>query len=267
MKPMSNNIFQEIFENPLDPMEAARRHAGRTLRARFYKEATVAENDGGFQILLDGRAVRTPARHLLAAPVRSLAQALADEWSQQGEFVDPTRMPLTRLANSIIDGVAAAPGPVRDEIAKYLGTDLLFYRADGPEGLVASQARHWDPIVEWARTALGARFMLAEGVMHVRQSEDAIAAAMRAVPAADPGDTRALWQLGALSVITTLTGSALIAIAFAAGRLNVEQAWAAAHVDEDWNMDFWGRDTQAIERRTFRFAEMQAAALVLDALR
>ena len=162
------DIFEEIFENqPLDPTESARRNMRPKLRARFYQEATVGEGPEGFPVLLDGRPVRTPARRLLAAPVRGLAEAMAAEWDAQQDKVDPAAMPLTRLANSIIDGVAPAPEPVAAEIEKYLGTDLLFYRAAEPDGLVASQRQHWDPIVEWARDTLGARFVLVEGVMHV----------------------------------------------------------------------------------------------------
>ncbi len=78
---------------------------------------------------------------------------------------------------------------------------------------------------------------------------------------------REAWRLGALNVVTTLTGSALLALALAAGRLTADEAWAAAHVDEDWNMEFWGRDELALQRRAYRFAEMAAAAGVLGALR
>ena len=132
------------------------------MRARFYQRAAAGERTGeGFPVLLDGRPVRTPARELLAAPSEALAQALAAEWEAQREVIDPARMPLTRLANSIIDGVVRRPEPVAAEIEKYLGSDLLFYRAAEPEGLVAQQARHWDPVLEWARDALGARFVLA----------------------------------------------------------------------------------------------------------
>ena len=125
------DIFTEIFENqPIDPTESARRSLRTRLRARFYDKADVGEAPEGFQVLLDGKPVRTPARKLLAAPVRPLAEALAAEWQAQQEMIDPARMPLTRLANAIIDGVAAAPGPVAAEIEQYLGSDLLFYRAD-----------------------------------------------------------------------------------------------------------------------------------------
>ncbi|MEX2036951.1 MAG: ATP12 family protein [Xanthobacteraceae bacterium] len=267
------DIFAEMFgRQPPDPMEAARRAMRPPLQARFYRDVQVGrageggEAGEGFAILLDGKPVRTPARRLLAAPVRELAQAIAAEWRAQGDVVDPARMPLTRLANAIVDGVTAAPQPVKAEIEKYLATDLLFYRASGPEGLTARQAQFWDPVLEWAREALGARFLLAAGVMHAAQPAAAVAAAAASIPGAE-GRTRELWRLGALNVVTTLTGSALLALALDAGRIDADTAWAAAHVDEDWNMEFWGRDELALARRAFHFGELQAAAAVLSALR
>ncbi len=255
------DIFEDIFKNdPLDPMEAARRNMRPNLRKRFYDVASAGEAGEAFPVLLDGKPVRTPARRPLAAPTRALAQAIADEWNAQQDVVDPAKMPLTRLANAIIDAVAAQADAVGAEIAKYLSSDLLFYRAEGPEGLTALQARHWDPVVSWARDALGARFVLAQGVMHVSQPDTALAAAANAIP----DDA---WALGALSSITSLTGSALLALALAAGELSVEAAWDAAHVDENWQMTQWGRDELALERRAYRFAEMQAAATVLRLLR
>jgi chaperone required for assembly of F1-ATPase len=166
-------------------------------------------------------------------------------------------MPLTRLANAIVDGVVDAPAAVAAEIEKYLGSDLVVYRAEGPPGLIRRQAQAWDPIVDWARATLGANFVLAQGINFVAQPAEALAAARAAIPH-DP------WRLGALNAITTLTGSALIALAVMAGRLTPAEAWAAAHVDEDWNMDFWGQDEPALARRALRFAEMKAAAMVLD---
>jgi chaperone required for assembly of F1-ATPase len=251
------DLIEEIFVNaPLDPMEAARRGARPQLRRKFYRAAQVAEAEGTFAILLDGRPVKTPARRALAAPTRALAQALAAEWNAQAEFIDPLGMPLTRLANSIIDGVVDAPEAVAADIEKYLACDLLVYRAAGPEGLLARQAQHWDPLIEWARDSLGAPFVLGEGVNFVAQPETALAAARAAIP-------RDAWRLGALHSITTLTGSALIALALDAGQLSADAAWAAAHVDEDWNMERWGSDELALERRRYRLAEMQAAATVL----
>jgi chaperone required for assembly of F1-ATPase len=165
-------------------------------------------------------------------------------------------MPLTRLANSIIDGVANTPDAVADDIAKYLGCDLLFYRAGGPESLIEKQAASWDPPVAWARDALGARFILAQGVVHVAQPDVAIVAARKALPSD-------AWRLGALHSITTLTGSALLALALVNGAMEADQVWRAAHVDEDFNMETWGRDDQVMARRDFRAKEFDAAAQVL----
>jgi chaperone required for assembly of F1-ATPase len=251
------DMLEDLFGNePLDPVEAARRNMRPNMRKRFYQHAGVGQG-APYPILLDARPVKTPAGAALVAPAEPLAHAIAAEWEQQGERIDPATMPLTRLANTIIDGVAAQPEPVAEEIVRYLGSDLLCYRADTPEGLVQMQVRHWDPILAWARDALGARFMLGEGVMFVTQPAGAVAAARAAIPS-EP------WRLGAVSVITTLTGSALIALAVSAGRLDVGQAWNAANVDEDWNMNFWGRDELALQRREVRFADMQAAAKVLS---
>jgi chaperone required for assembly of F1-ATPase len=256
------DIFTEIFENqPLDPMEAARRGARPVLRKRFYKTATVGEGGAdGVPLLLDGKPVMTPARRALAAPARALAELIAGEWNAQGERIDAARMPLTRLANAAIDGVTDRAEAVADEVAKYIATDFLLYRADTPDALIARQAQAWDPVLSWARDELGARFVTAKGVVHVAQPPDAIAAARKAIPT-EP------WLLAAIAAVTTLTGSGLLALALARGAVDVDVAWVAAHVDEDWQMSQWGEDRDTLEHRAFRFGEMQAAAAVLALLK
>ncbi len=236
-----------------DPVTAARRGARSALRRRFYAATGTEQAEDGYVVTLDGKPVRTPAGRMLVAPVLALARAIAAEWDAQGEVINPASMPLTRLANTIVDGVAEKPAPVAAEIEKYLASDLLFYRASRPEQLRERQGALWDPILAWAREAFGAHFVLAEGVVHVAQPERALKAAAAAIPN-DP------WPLGAVHVITTLTGSALIALAMARGALAAEAAWQAAHVDEDWNMALWGKDEMAMQRRAFRFSEFQAAA-------
>jgi chaperone required for assembly of F1-ATPase len=252
------DVFDEIFAReslePADPRDLARRNM-RALKRRFYQAVTVREEDG-FAVVLDGRPVRTPARRPLAAPRRALAEVIAQEWRAQSEFIDPAAMPMTRLANTIIDGVAAAPAGVAAEIVKYLGSDLVCYRATTPQGLVARQALHWDPLLAWAKGKLGAEFATVAGVTFRRQPDEAVARAEAAIPR-DP------WRLGAVYTVTTLTGSALIALKLAAGELDLDAAWTAAHVDEDWNAEFWGRDDLAEQRRACRLAEMTAAARVL----
>jgi chaperone required for assembly of F1-ATPase len=251
------DILEDIFiHQPLDPMESARQGARPTLRKRFYGSVSTEGRDGAHAILLDGKPVRTPARNVLAAPTQPLADAIADEWRAQQDVIDPAAMPLTRLSNTIIDAVVGARAEVAAEVTKYLGTDLVCYRADQPDGLVARQSAAWDPVVAWARDALGARFVLTTGIAHVAQPAEAIAALARTIPN-DP------WRLGAVSVVTTLTGSALLALALSAGALDAQTVWTAAHVDEDWNASFWGHDELALKRRAFREAEMNAAASVL----
>jgi len=253
------DIFSELFANqPIDPVESARRGMHRLPR-RSFTAATVGEVDGAWRIQLDGRPARTPARQFLACPTRGLAEALCGEWKAQEEVIDPARMPLTRLANSIIDGVSTSPGPVADEVARYLGSDLVFYRAETPDRLVARQAELWNPVLAWANESLGARFVLSAGIVFAPQPDTALASARAAIPH-DP------WRLGAVHAVTTLTGSALIALALLHGRLSADEAWSAAQVDEDFNLDVWGHDEPALAQRSFRHAELKAAALVLAAL-
>jgi chaperone required for assembly of F1-ATPase len=253
------DIFTELFENqPLDPMVSARQGARASLRKRFYERASVADTagEGGYAILLDGKPVKTPVRRSLAAPTRALADAIAKEWDAQEKVIEPANMPLTRLANAVIDAVADHAPAVVDEVAKYLGSDLMCYRADAPPGLVTLQAKHWDPVIAWAHDTLGARFVLIEGIVYAAQPDAALAAARKAIPTDH-------WRLGAVASITTITGSGLLALALAHGGIGADAAWAAAHVDDDWQMEYWGRDEQALERRAHRLADFQAAARVL----
>ena len=149
---------------------------------------------------------------------------------------------------------------VRRPLVEYAGADLLYYRAGEPEGLVARQRAAWDPILGWAEQRFGARFVLAEGVMHVAQPEATLAQIAAAIEDFDEP-----FRLAGLSLATTLTGSALIALALAEGALDVEAAWSAAHVDEDWNIFKWGEDAEAMRRRALRLADFRAAALALAA--
>jgi chaperone required for assembly of F1-ATPase len=254
-------LFDEVTGQPAaDPLEAARRSARMPQRKRFYANAAIAEGEGGFSITLDGKPIKTPAGRLLIVPARAIAEMIATEWNAQGEIIDPVSMPATRFANSVVQGVVGKVGAVADDVAKYLGSDLLFYRAGHPEALVAREAEHWDPILFWAADSLGAHFMLCEGIMHVRQSDKAIAAARATLPS-DP------WAIAALHVITTLTGSALLALALFHGVIPEEKAWAAAHVEEDWNAEKWGVDEELAARRAARLVDFTAAVRILQALR
>src|SRR4051812_48618560 len=246
-------------KSPHDPEEAVRRTTRAPRRRRFYAHAGVAEAPDGFAITLDDKPVRTPSGRPLVAPNREIADAIVAEWDAQQETIDPLTMPLTRFANSVADAVVDRVEAVADDVAKYFGSDLLFYRAGHPGGLVAREAAHWDPIVFWAADALGAHFILSEGIVHVRQPDSAIEAARAALPG-DP------WSIAALHVVTTLTGSALIGLALMRGAIDQDQVWTAAHVDEDWNAEKWGVDDEVAARRAARLIDFRAAASILKAL-
>lgn len=253
-------LFEQASEtSPLDPEEAVRRAARAPQRKRFYSNAAMAETDGDFAITLDDKPIRTPSGRKVVVPVREIAEAVVAEWQDQKEFIDPLTMPMTRFANSVVDAVIDRVEPVTDDIAKYFETDLLFYRAGHPEALVAREAAHWDPILFWAADALGAHFILAEGIVHIRQPEPAIAAARAALP-------RDAWSIAALHVITSVTGSALLALALLRGVADADQVWAAAHVDEDWNSEKWGVDEEVAARRAARKVDFSAATRILKAL-
>ena len=253
-------LFDEVAgHSPLDPEEAVRRATRTPQRKRFYKESGIAAAGGGFAVTLDGKPIRTPSRRQVVAPTDGIAKAIAAEWNAQGETIDPLTMPLTRFANSVAE-VTDRVDAVADDVAKYLGSDLLFYRAGHPEALVAREAAHWDPVLTWAANDLGAHFILSEGIVHVTQPEQALKAARGVFPA-DP------WSVAALHVVTTVTGSALLALALFCGAMDSDDVWAAAHVDDDWNVEKWGVDEEVAARRAARFIDFRAAATVLDALR
>ncbi len=253
-------LFDEVAgQSPLDPQESARGAMRAPLRKRFYKEAGVSAAEGGFHVTLDGRPIRTPSGRVVVIPVEELAEAVAAEWQAQGETIDPTTMPLTRFANSVVQSVVDRTDLVREDIAKYLQSDLLFYRAGHPEGLVAREAAHWDPVLDWARDTLGAHFILSEGIRHVGQPDAAVQAARDALPTGP-------WSVAAAHVVTTLTGSGLLALALVHGTCDPDQVWSAAHVDEDWNVEQWGADEEAMVRRAAKQVDYQAAVRILQAV-
>jgi chaperone required for assembly of F1-ATPase len=245
-------------EGGKDPIRAARAHMRQAAVKRFYGNVEVREVEGGRHALtLDGRGARTPARNALSATRRALMLKVAAEWERQGETIDPADMPLTRLINAAIDGVARTMAETRAEILRYAASDLLCYRAEAPAALAARQAEAFDPVLAWAAETLGAALTVGVGVVHVQQSSQSIEALGRALEAFDEPAS-----LAGLSAMTNLTGSALLALATAHGFLAAEEAWRAAHVDEDFQSEFWGVDEEARVRRAARRREFEAAAVL-----
>lgn len=252
----------ETRDGPRQQADAGRIREQAAMRAplpkRFYKDVSLRQGGGGWSLLLDGREVKTPGKRKLVLPTKRLGEGLADEWRAQETVIDPASMPLTRIANSAIEAVTEHMAEVAADVVAFAGSDLVCYRAAGPEALVARQSRAWEPVVAWASSALHARFALAEGVMPVKQPQavlDQVAAAVAPLDA---------FKLAGLHVATTLTGSALLALAALKLRLTPQEAWAAAHVDEDYQIELWGEDAEARSRRAYRWSEMQAACAVMN---
>ncbi|MDJ0614808.1 MAG: ATP12 family protein [Rhizobiaceae bacterium] len=243
-----------VERGDIGPGKANRGQDKPNFPKRFYKTVNVVGADASFGVELDGRVVKTPGRANLFLPTEASAQLVANEWDAIEDEINPLKMPVTRLANTAVDGVANEAQAVMEDIVRYASSDLLCYRADGPEGLIEAQRKHWDPILDWADEAVGARFELAEGIMHVSQPKEAIVAFGNTLKKhEDP------FKLACVHTFTSLSGSALIALALAEQFLDVDAAWNAAHVDEDWNISQWGEDYEAAERRKQRWTDFEAA--------
>lgn len=227
---------------------------------RFYKEATVRPAESGFEILLDGRPVKTPARSALLLPSRALGEAVAAEWNEQGETIDPRSMPLTGLANAAIDRVAPDPDAFAAGLATYGESDLLCYRAEGPAPLIERQRQSWDTILAWARRRFDVDFEVTSGIIHRAQPQATIDRLAHAAA------SRAPFELAALSPLVTLSGSLIVALAIAEQALDIDSAWAAATIDEAWQAEQWGEDAEAAARMANRRAEFEAAERFLRLL-
>lgn len=208
---------------------------------RFWKEASVTELPEGFGVALDGRPVKTPAKAPLVVPTRALAEAIAAEWDAQEGSIKPQTMPTTRSANAAIDKVAAQKDEVVAMIAEFGGTDLLCYRAEGPEELVERQAALWDPLLEWAAQELEAPLEVTVGVLPVAQPEASLSRLHAHVAALDP------FALAALHDLVSISGSLVLGLAVARGKVPVEDAWVISRLDEDWQIAQWGEDEEAAE--------------------
>jgi chaperone required for assembly of F1-ATPase len=259
--------FDAIFQSSgLDPSENKGRGRPSNLPKRFWKSVEVLEGPDGHAILLDGRMARTPGRAILASAHEPIARRMAAEWAGVGERIDPRLMPMTRLVNVARDRLADQRGAVLDDVAAFAGSDLLAYRAQGPQGLVARQTTVWDPYLTRLTTHHAISIQPASGIMHRLQDVSALAA-VRDLADRRAGDGEALM---ALHMATTLTGSAVLALALAepgedAGR--AQAIWQAAHLDEDWNRAQWGEDDEAAARRATHWIDFEAAAFVLSVTR
>jgi chaperone required for assembly of F1-ATPase len=228
---------------------------------RFYQDAAVVAGESGFEIRLDGRPVRTPARAQLALPTHRLAEAVAEEWRAQGDVVDPRSMPFTGLANGAIDQIAPNRESFAAGIARYAESDLLCYRAEGPTELVGREAAAWDPLLDWAMARYDVAFRVTQGIIPVAQPDETLARLTAVVTAFDP------FTLAGLSTLVTLSGSLVCGLAVVEGGHDADLIWTAAEIDEAWEVEQWGEDKEAAARSAQRRHEFAMARAFCETTR
>ncbi len=228
---------------------------------RFWKEVTVGQTEGGFDIQLDGRPIKTPAKNVFVAPTRALAEAVAEEWHSQEGAMNPAAMPLTRYVNSTIDGITPRREEIVGMVAAYGESDLLCYRAEHPERLIARQAERWDPLLDWVRERYDAPLILASGVMPVTQPAPSVARLRKAVASHDD------FALASLHDLVAISGSLVLGLAVSEGRLEASEALSLSRLDDDWQSEEWGVDEDAAAVAAIKAGEYAAAARLLELYR
>lgn len=227
---------------------------------RFWAETRAEAGEGGWQVWLDERQLRTPGKLILAVPTEALAREIAAEWAAQEGEIDPLSMPATRAANSALERVAPQKAEVAQMLAAYGGTDLLCYRAEGPGPLCARQAAGWDPLLDWAAARFGARLAVGAGVTPVAQPPEAVAALGQGLFEACP------FELAALHDLITITGSLVLALAVRHGEISAPRAWDLSRIDETWQAEQWGQDEEAAREAGAKREALLFAARLLTLL-
>lgn len=227
---------------------------------RFWKGVSVAAAEGGWKIALDNRPVKTPAREALVVPTEALANAIGGEWHDAGDAIDPRAMPLTGLANAAIDRVAPDRPAFAKSLARYAEADLACYRAEGPSELVTRQAKYWNGLLDWARRRFDVDFATTTGLMHIEQPAATIDRLSHAIESLDS------FHLAGLSLLITVGGSLIAALAVLEQAMTPQAAWDAVSIDDRWQIEQWGADAEAEAALANRERDFLAAADFLDLL-
>jgi len=222
---------------------------------------SIVDRGGAFSVTLDGRAIKTPAKQDFTAPTKALAEAVAEEWREQGEVMNPKAMPQTRYVNSVLDGIASKRGAVIETVAAYGGSDLLCYRAEHPDVLIARQKAHWDPMLDWAREQFDAPLVLASGVMPVTQPENSLKNLAHAVAKHDD------FSLAGLHDLVSISGSLVLGLAVSTDRLDVSEAMSLSRLDDDWQIEQWGEDEEASKTAALKAKDFAEAARLIALMR
>ncbi|UTW54293.1 ATP12 family chaperone protein [Kordiimonas sp. SCSIO 12610] len=230
---------------------------------RFYKTVSIEalEEEAGYAISLDGRQIKTPAKAIMAAPTRNLAEVVAEEWEGQGDKIDPKTMPMNQLLNTAIDSVTSERANIIDEMVRYGGSDMLCYRADHPEDLVKRQAVAWDPYIDWLANSLNAPMEVTSGILHVAQPEKSLGALRERIEGYD------IYALTVLHALTTGLGSLGLGLAYIKGFKAFEDIWQASRVDETYQIEQWGEDSDEAKVTAALLQDLKNAVMFLELAR
>ncbi|WP_416896661.1 MAG: ATP12 family chaperone protein [Minwuia sp.] len=228
---------------------------------RFYKAAGVVEAEDGFDVQLDGRAIRTPAKKVMRLPTRPLAEAVAAEWNAQDDEIDRMAMPLNRMTGTAIDELAGRRAATAAAVANYARADMVCYWAEHPQTLIEQQQAAWRPLIDWVGERYGARLLVTSGILPIEQDPDTLARLRSAVDELDD------FRLVGLSVAAGTASSLVIGLALVEQRLDAEAAFEAAQLDESYQIAEWGEDEIAATRRAGVLAEFRNVEAMIRALR
>ncbi len=243
---------------------------------RFYNDVTLAqvsgaEVPGAWQVLLDGRGVKTVGGAAQIAPTHSLGEALAAEWRLQGDTIDPASLPLRDLTDYAIDVVAADPATIVQGMVSYGETDTLCYRADPGEPLHAHQLAVWEPLLTRFEAAHNIAFVRVSGILHRDQPPETLAVLRARLLTLDP------FTLAAAETMTTLAASLVIALTaldasgeddpLTQSQAAWQAAWQTVCLEEEWQAELWGRDEDAEHRRARRESDFLRACAFTQLVR
>ena len=260
MRELLTELDSEIGNESSDPIQKVVRNLQPKRIKRFYKSVSISNESSGYWIRLDDKPIRSPRNEIIECTNKELATRLAEEWEKQDEFIDYITMPITRILNVAVDGVSDNITAVIDTVCSYASSDMICYRANGPKELVARQQQYWDPILHWLQQSFGLVFEVTTGILPVEQSAESIQKVKNLLQ--DYGSI----QLAALHTVTTLGGSILLALALEKKAFEPEIIWQAINLDEDWNIEHWGQDAEALRTRKFKQQDFDAAVLILNSL-
>ena len=260
MRELLTELDSEIGNESCDPIQKVLRNLQPKRIKRFYKSVSTSNESSGYWIRLDDKPIRSPGNEIIECTNKELATRLAEEWEKQDEFIDYITMPITRIMNVAVDSVSDNITAVIDKVCSYASSDMICYRANGPKKLVTRQQQYWDPILQWLQQSFGLVFEVTAGILPVEQPLDSIQKVKNLLQ--DYGSI----QLAALHTVTTIGGSILLALALEKKAFEPEIIWQAINLDEDWNIEQWGQDAEALRTRKFKQQDFDAAALILNSL-